>query len=199
MLLIASILLGVTAAQQIGTNNPEVHPQLTTYKCAKGSGCTAQNTSVVIDAGYRWIHTVGGYTSCTTASGLDPAICTNATACGKSCALEGTNYTSSGVSTSAGTLTLNMYVGSNGASPRVYLLSPDGKNYEDLRLVGQEIAFDVDVSKLPCGMNGALYLSEMSMSGGRSANNPAGATMGTGYCDAQCPVSNFINGEVSDQ
>jgi cellulase len=34
-------------------------------------------------------------------------------------------------------------------------------------------------------MNGALYLSEMDMSGGRNEYNP-GAAYGGGYCDAQC-------------
>jgi len=37
-------------------------------------------------------------------------------------------------------------------------------------------------------------LSEMSATGGQSAFNPAGAAYGTGYCDAQCPVQNWING-----
>lgn len=34
-------------------------------------------------------------------------------------------------------------------------------------------------------MNGALYLSEMDMSGGMNEYNP-GAAYGGGYCDAQC-------------
>ena len=64
-----------------------------------------------------------------------------------------------------------------------------------LKLLGQELSFDVDVSNLPCGMNGALYLTAMDATGGRSKLNPAGATYGTGYCDAQCyNTSAFING-----
>jgi len=62
-------------------------------------------------------------------------------------------------------------------------------------MVRNLFTFDVDVSDLPCGMNGALYLSAMEMDGGRSKLNPAGATYGTGYCDAQCfNTSAFING-----
>jgi hypothetical protein len=38
-------------------------------------------------------------------------------------------------------------------------------------------------------MNGALYLSEMHMSGGRNEYNP-GASYGGGYCDAQCFSTN---------
>jgi len=61
-----------------------------------------------------------------------------------------------------------------------------------------EFSFDTDASKLPCGMCGALYLSEMEMSGGRSDLNPAGASMGTGYCDAQCSTEfTWVNGIVS--
>jgi len=53
----------------------------------------------------------------------------------------------------------------------------------------QEFTFDVDVSQLPCGLNGALYFSEMPADGGMSKYpaNKAGAKYGTGYCDSQCP------------
>merc|ERR1712176_150347 len=60
--------------------------------------------------------------------------------------------------------------------------------------------FDVDVSQLPCGLNGALYFVEMEQDGGKSKypNNNAGAAYGTGYCDAQCPHDiKFINGEAN--
>ncbi|KAK7420691.1 hypothetical protein QQZ08_010272 [Neonectria magnoliae] len=52
------------------------------------------------------------------------------------------------------------------------------------------------MSELPCGMNSALYLSEMLQDGGQSLSplNKAGAYYGTGYCDAQCYVTPFING-----
>ena len=78
-----------------------------------------------------------------------------------------------------------------------------------------EFTFDVDVSKLPCGLNGALYFvqvphhcdsniphhvhypcylaylpahsTQMDADGGKSkhAANKGGAKYGTGYCDAQ--------------
>jgi len=46
---------------------------------------------------------------------------------------------------------------------------------------------DVDVSNLPCGLNGAVYFSEMEADGGSSkfTTNKAGAKYGTGYCDSQ--------------
>jgi len=80
--------------------------------------------------------------------------------------------------------------------------------------------FDVDVSqvrlssflerlhanlllKLPCGLNGALYFSQMDADGGvaKSAGaNKAGAKYGTGYCDSQCPRDiKFINGVANSE
>merc|ERR1719230_812675 len=64
----------------------------------------------------------------------------------------------------------------------------------------KEFAFDVDVSKLSCGLNGALYFVAMDQDGGMSKypGNKAGAKYGTGYCDAQCPHDiKFINGEAN--
>ena len=81
-------------------------------------------------------------------------------------------------------------------SPRVYLLAPNEKKYEMLKLTGNEFTFDVDVAKLPCGMNGALYLSEMDAYGGQSQLNTAKAPYGAGYCDAQCFTTPFIDGVV---
>ena len=71
--------------------------------------------------------------------------------------------------------------------------------YEIFKPLNQEFTFDVDVSNLPCGLNGALYFSEMSADGGLAAysGNKAGAQYGTGYCDSQCPRDlKFINGVV---
>ena len=82
---------------------------------------------------------------------------------------------------------------------RVYLMSADDTNYEIFKLKNQEFAFDVDMSNLPCGLNGALYFVEMDADGGLSKfpNNKAGSKYGTGYCDTQCPQDiKFINGEV---
>lgn len=72
--------------------------------------------------------------------------------------------------------------------------------YQMFTLLGNEFTFDVDVSNLPCGLNGALYFVSMDQDGGASKypSNKAGAKYGTGYCDSQCPRDlKFINGEVS--
>jgi len=60
-----------------------------------------------------------------------------------------------------------------------------GTTYKLFKLKNREFSFDVDVSMLPCGLNGAFYLVEMPKDG-------------TGYCDAQCPHDiKFINGEAN--
>lgn len=71
--------------------------------------------------------------------------------------------------------------------------------YQMFELLGNEFTFDVDVSKLGCGLNGALYFVSMDEDGGMSkySTNKAGAKYGTGYCDAQCPRDlKFIDGKV---
>jgi len=191
-----SLLLGLAAAQQISTRVPEVHPKLTTWKCTKAGGCVAQNTSLVLDQAYRKIVKVDGTESCVVNGALNTALCPDEFTCAKNCAIEGADYAAKGVVTNGDSVVMRMYVGDENVTPRVYLLGSKG-DYENLQLLNQEISFDVDVSKLPCGMNGALYLGEMRMDGGRSDVNPAGAALGTGYCDAQCPKLPFIDGAVS--
>ena len=73
--------------------------------------------------------------------------------------------------------------------------------YQMFNMKNQEFTFDVDMSQLPCGLNGALYFVEMDADGGlaKYTGNKAGAKYGTGYCDSQCPRDlKFINGLVCD-
>jgi len=82
---------------------------------------------------------------------------------------------------------------------RTYLMQDDS-TYKMFKLKNKEFTFDVDVSNLPCGLNGALYFVEMSADGGMAAHptNKGGAKYGTGYCDAQCPHDlKWINGEAN--
>ncbi|KAJ5131909.1 hypothetical protein N7448_006067 [Penicillium atrosanguineum] len=198
VLLATLALVHLVHAQNIG-DIPEIHPKLQTWKCTTKDGCTQQETSVVLDALSHPLHEVGNPgISCGDWSGLNKTLCATDEDCAKNCVLDGVDYASRGVSTNGDKLVLHQYLQSNNettvASPRVYLLDENGKNYDMLRLLNQELSFDVDVSSLVCGMNGALYLSEMLESGGRSELNPAGAQYGTGYCDAQCPATPLING-----
>jgi cellulose 1,4-beta-cellobiosidase len=81
---------------------------------------------------------------------------------------------------------------------RTYMMKDDS-TYEIFKLGSNtEFTFDVDLSNLPCGLNGALYFVSMDADGGlkKYSTNKAGAKYGTGYCDAQCPRDlKFINGE----
>jgi len=67
--------------------------------------------------------------------------------------------------------------------------------------MNNEFTFDVDLSKLDCGLNGALYFVMMDADGGtkRYSSNTAGAKYGTGYCDAQCARDlKFVGGKVRE-
>ena len=198
ILVAVSLLVVSVAAQQPGKQTPEVHPALTSWKCTKAGGCKMLNTSVVLDSQYRWLHNVDGYTNCYR-NGFDKTYCPDAETCGKNCAVEGVDYASYGISTKGDALTLNLFTQKNGAwsksSPRVYLLANDTA-YNMFSLLNQEFTFDVETQGVPCGVNAALYFSEMDVNGSAGPGNAAGAKYGTGYCDAQCPTNNFVNGMV---
>lgn len=200
--LVSLALFLAVSAQQIGTLTPEVHPKLTWGKCTTAGGCVTQQASVVLDANWRWLHTTTGFANCYTGSAWDIGLCPDGTTCAKNCAVEGADYSGVyGITTSGNSLTHKFVTQSAGKNigSRVYLMDTADVGYQMFKPKNQEFTFDVDVSKLPCGLNGALYFVEMDADGGKAkyANNKAGAKYGTGYCDSQCPHDiKFINGEV---
>ncbi|KAG8720155.1 Exoglucanase 1 [Ceratobasidium sp. 395] len=203
-LALISLYLVAVRAQQVGTQTAEVHPSLPWQKCTKSGGCVTQSSGkVVLDANWRWVHTTSGYTNCYTGQKWDSSICSDPVTCAKNCAVDGADYSGTyGITTSGNALTLKFVTKGSGTNvgSRVYMMASDDTNYEMFKLKNQEFTFDVDVSNLPCGLNGALYFSEMAADGGMSKypNNKAGAKYGTGYCDAQCPKDiKFINGEAN--
>ncbi|KAF9447825.1 glycoside hydrolase family 7 protein [Macrolepiota fuliginosa MF-IS2] len=189
--LLALYLTAVSLGQQAGTILPESHPTLTWQK-------------VTLDSHWRWIHSASDYTNCYTGNTWNVSICPDPQACATNCALDGADYSGTyGILTSGGALTLKFITnptnGQTNIGSRVYLLADDA-HYEMFKLLNREFFFDVDVSSLPCGPNGALYFSEMEVDGGMAANlsNRAGAKYGTGYCDSQCTRDlKFINGEAN--
>lgn len=199
--LLFSFFLSAARAQQAGTLTAENHPSLTWQQCSSGGSCTTQNGKVVIDANWRWVHTTSGYTNCYTGNTWDTSICPDDVTCAQNCALDGADYSGTyGVTASGNALRLNFVTQSSGKNigSRLYLLQDD-TTYQIFKLLGQEFTFDVDVSNLPCGLNGALYFVAMDADGGLSKypGNKAGAKYGTGYCDSQCPRDlKFINGQV---
>ncbi|KAL2219910.1 cellobiohydrolase precursor [Thermoascus aurantiacus ATCC 26904] len=200
--LLFSFFLSAARAQQAGTLTAENHPSLTWQQCSSGGSCTTQNGKVVIDANWRWVHTTSGYTNCYTGNTWDTSICPDDVTCAQNCALDGADYSGTyGVTTSGNALRLNFVTQSSGKNigSRLYLLQDD-TTYQIFKLLGQEFTFDVDVSNLPCGLNGALYFVAMDADGGLSKypGNKAGAKYGTGYCDSQCPRDlKFINGQAN--
>jgi len=158
-------------------------------------------TSIVLDANWRWTHTTTGYTNCYTGNTWDKTLCPDPVTCATNCAIDGADYAGTyGITTNGNSLNIQFVVKGQYATnigSRLYLMADDS-TYMLFKLKNKEFTFDVDVSNLPCGLNGALYLVEMSADGGSFPGNKAGAKYGTGYCDAQCPHDlKFINGEAN--
>ncbi|CAI4219553.1 unnamed protein product [Parascedosporium putredinis] len=195
-----ALLAATVSAQQVGSEESETHPKLSWQKCSAPGSCSNVNGEIVIDANWRWIHTVDGYDNCYDGN-VWTDICSDASDCAKNCAVEGADYsTTYGITTSSDALTLKFVqeheYGANVGS-RVYLMNGSDK-YQMFELLNNEFAFDVDLSQVECGMNSALYFVPMKEDGGLSdeSNNEAGAKYGVGYCDAQCARDlKFINGK----
>ncbi|KAH9824322.1 family 7 glycoside hydrolase [Melampsora americana] len=189
-------------AQQIGKLIPEVQPKLNFRTCTKAGGCTKHDGTVTLDSKWRPIHAVNSTKKCQSDSGAwDPELCPDGLTCAKNCALEGVDYCDFGVTSDGDSLSLKLGIENTKRhiSPRVYLLDDKGQ-YVSMKLKNQEFTFDVDVSNLPCGTNGALYLSEMEADGGTAKypTNKAGSLYGVGYCDAQCPQDvTYLGGKVN--
>ncbi|KAK2794472.1 hypothetical protein FQN52_008050 [Onygenales sp. PD_12] len=196
--LFSSLLLGLVAAQTPGGTTEEVHPKIDTWKCTTADGCVQLKSSIVLDSASHPNYQKDNpeYNCGVWGEAANSTVCPDEATCAQNCIVDGvSDYSAYGVTTEGASLHLNMLKEDGSvSSPRVYLLAENEEEYEMLQLTGQEFAFDVDVSKLPCGMNGALYLSEMEKDGAKSELAPGGAAYGMGYCDAQCYTTPFING-----
>ncbi|KAL4724241.1 hypothetical protein ACLX1H_008854 [Fusarium chlamydosporum] len=197
--LLLTTLLAQAVVGQTPDKTKEKHPKIDTYRCTKAKGCKKTTNYIVADAELHGISQADGQNCGDWGEAADPKACPDEATCAKNCKLSGMNeaaYKAKGISTSGSALRLEMLRNGQSVSPRVYLLEKNKKKYEMLKLTGAEFSFDVETQKLPCGMNGALYLSEMPADGGLSTSrySKAGAYQGAGYCDAQCYVTPFING-----
>nr|BAF57376.1 putative glycosyl hydrolase family7 [uncultured symbiotic protist of Neotermes koshunensis] len=188
-------LLSIANSLGVGTNTAENHPKLS-WK----NGGSSVSGSVTVDANWRWTHIKGETKNCYDGNLWSDKYCPDAATCGKNCVIEGADYQGTyGVSSSGDGLTLTFVTHgqySTNVGSRLYLMK-DEKTYQMFNLNGKEFTFTVDVSNLPCGLNGALYFVQMDSDGGMAKypDNQAGAKYGTGYCDAQCPTDlKFING-----
>ncbi|KAI2609499.1 glycoside hydrolase family 7 protein [Hypoxylon fragiforme] len=203
-LAVTAALLGLASAQQVGKEQAETHPKLSWKKCSGKGSCTATNAEVTIDSNWRWLHTTEGTENCYDGNEWTSK-CSSADDCATKCAVEGAEYSKTyGASTSGDALTLKFLTkheyGTNIGS-RFYLMNGADK-YQTFSLLGNEFAFDVDLSTVDCGLNAALYFVAMEEDGGMASypNNKAGAKYGTGYCDAQCARDlKFVGGKANSE
>ena len=119
----------------IGKEQTETHPKMTWQRCTGkgGSSCTNVNGEIVIDANWRWLHSVNGYTNCFDGNELNTTACPDNAACTKNCAIEGSDYRGTyGITTSGNSLTLKFITKgqySTNIGSRTYLMK-DANNYE---------------------------------------------------------------------
>jgi len=197
--LAALSLASVALAQKAGTLETESHLPITWQTCTT-SGCTNVDAEIVIDANWRWTH-VGGE-NCYDGNEWT-SVCSSNEDCAENCAVEGVDYEGTyGATTSGDALDLKFVTeheyGTNVGS-RMYLLE-DESSYQTFDLIGNEFAFDVDLSTVECGLNSALYFVPMPKDGGVGTQpaNTAGAKYGTGYCDSQCARDlKFLGGHAN--
>jgi hypothetical protein len=198
----ASLLIAAANGQKAGTEQEETHPPMNWQDCSSGT-CKDVKANIVVDANWRWVHGLEDITNCYDGNEWDETLCPDNEACAKNCALEGADYEATYGITADGDSVSLKFVTEGGSTTnigsRVYLME-DESTYQMFNLLNMEFSFDVDLSTLPCGLNGALYFVTMDADGGmeRFPTNEAGAKYGTGYCDAQCARDlKFINGMVS--
>jgi len=193
------VLVRGASAQRSGKIKEEEHPSLQVERCTNWRGCVAEkDTALVMDMSWRWVHDINGYNSCFEEDNWNRTLCPDPHTCGQNCAVEGVDakdYANIyGVIQTEKGITL-----SYPHSPRLYLT--EGKNsekYKLFQLKNREFTVDIDVSRLPCGMNAALYFSEMPADGGGNFGEEAATPKhGVGYCDARCPHTRFVNGEAN--
>ncbi|KAK1992639.1 family 7 glycosyl hydrolase [Colletotrichum falcatum] len=204
-------LAASAGAQQACKLTTETKPALTWSSCAAGGACTKVNAAVTVDANWRWTHQTTGSTNCYTGNKWDASVCGGGGGgggaagedCAAKCCVDGADYAGTyGASTSGDALTLKFVQqgpNSKNIGSRMFLMDGADK-YHMFKLLGQEFTFDVDISNLGCGLNGALYFVSMDADGGvsRFSGNKAGAAYGTGYCDAQCPRDlKFVDGKAN--
>lgn len=151
-----------------------------------------KNTYATLDSNWRWIHKNGGYENCFSGNSWVSAYCPDPATCSKNCVIEGVDQADwtapYGVTASGNSITLQFATkgqyGTNVGS-RLYLVAEDKKTYQGFDLRNKQIAFTVDNSGLPCGLNAAVYLAEMPLV--NSYSTSLDASFGVNYGDAQCP------------
>jgi cellulose 1,4-beta-cellobiosidase len=201
-LAVISLALATATGQRAGNKQTEVHPKLAWSRCSSPEACERVQGEVVLDSKWRWVHEEGGYGDCYTGNKWNNTICATAKGCSKNCVVEGVDYkVAHGVTTGDDSLTMKYkteHQFGTSIGSRLFLME-NSQKYQMFTLLNNELAFDIDISTLGCGLNGALFFVQMDEDGGikRYPSNTAGAQYGMGYCDANCARdSRFLGGEV---
>ncbi|KAK6215077.1 exoglucanase 1 protein [Colletotrichum tabaci] len=211
-LLVPGVLALLVEAQKAGQVIPEVHPTLSWKRCSRddatgAAACATVAGKVVVDAEKRWVRAADGFANCYTGNSWDAGRCPTNDACTAACVIEGVDaaglrdqfgVVASGDRLSQRRVTQHAF-GTNSDS-RLFLLEAGEERYQTFTLLGNELAFDVDLSAVQCSVNSALYFVAMDADGGKARHptNKAGARYGTGYCDASCPRTNkFVGGKAN--
>merc|ERR1719232_707636 len=109
------LLFSVSYGQQKAEVNAERRPPLQFSTCTKSAGCTTNEQSVVLDANWRWVHGIQGYTNCYDGDSWNSKFCPDSDSCIKNCALDGAGDYEKvyGVSSDGSTLKLGFKTGNN--------------------------------------------------------------------------------------
>lgn len=85
-LVLSLAALGFVAAQKPGST-PDVHPELTTYRCTVADGCAEATNYLVLDSSAHWIHQANNQDlGCGSwGSGPDETACPTKEACAQNC------------------------------------------------------------------------------------------------------------------
>jgi len=198
-----ALQVGLPLAQQIDRAQPE--NDVTNRVVHYAVDGVRHRAGVMLDAGWRWLNRNGQ--TCQATEGKASL---------ESCSLKGLDDAAyrkgygihvgapSGSSLTLRFAAIDSYAWQPNYGSRVYLTDMDtrgGAGYVLFKPMGGEISFTVDLSRVPAGMNAAVYLVSMDKLGnlnasyGNGERNGAGWKRGLGYCDAQCPRNlKFVQG-----
>lgn len=174
--------------------NREVHPKFNWSKCSADGTCQQVAGEVVLDSTWRWLRLNNTYVDCFYSNDWQTPACNSSANCTANCVLEGARYKSwYGIDANGSTLSQKYATSESGFgyvyNSRIFLLE-SFNHYQTFTLLNNELAFDVDVKTLGCGLNGALQFVAMDADGGVSrfpnSTNKDGPAYGQGYCNARC-------------
>ncbi|GMF61588.1 unnamed protein product [Phytophthora fragariaefolia] len=214
----ALILAMATNAQLVGSNTAETHPALMTQTCTK-SGCTDEDTSIVLDANWRWLYKEGTSTNCYTGNTWDKTICSDPKTCASSCALDGADYPGTyGITSESNSLSLklvtkgpyNLNCGLNGVLYFVDMDTDGGRQRFSGNKAGAKFTVMPKILKIPslsmarltCLTGQPVPLIAIPIQGGETNEMPYSTWSGlkdkSSLTDSQCSAAKKVFGDKDD-